>query len=804
MKRSVLLFLFAIAQCGCARVQSPPPPAGPLSQFLAFVCVVIVGIIANAYLVSMVRGDHREGSIRVSGWQDLLGLSPQTLGGFSWWNLALWSLLSMFLELLMIRWISSEIRIFAYFKNFVLIACFFGFGLGCYLSRRKINLLLVFIPMTVLTVFVQLPWDGLRKMMSLLPAFVGASAETEVWGIPSGGSFPLLAAAAAVIVPIFGLIVFSFVPLGQLVGWYLENSRNGILAYSVNVIAGLTGIAVYTVLCFFSQPPAAWFLLAGALLLMLLWRVPKLRWASPMVFLFCIAMLSLTPPNSSKVYWSPYQKLTLIPLEEAGHPVAYILNTNDTWYQQILDLSPRFVQSHPEFFQTVPVEWNAYNIPYHFYPKPPTVLILGSGMGNDVAAALRNGAAEVTAVEIDPLILKLGLEFHFEKPYSSPRVRKIRDDARSYVQNSTDRFDLIIFSLLDSHTTSSNFTNIRIDNYVYTSEALQAAKHMLKPGGIFIVKFQVNTPWIAGRLYALLIQVFGHAPLQLEADPSVYTTGGRFFIAGSDQRLAQALADPVLMKYVEQHRDVRMESASLTTDDWPYFYQRSRGLPLPVVVISAVLVLLCLALVRDTGTTVRSLRWHFFFLGAGFLLLEAQIVSKMALLFGTTWLVNSIVISGLLLLILLANIVVSLKPDLPVYVAYAGLFATLLAGLLVPLDKIFFSSLWARILSATLVLCLPVFFTGIVFIRSFAREVFSGEALGSNLVGAMIGGMLESASMWTGIRSLLALAAMLYLASWLALRSGRMAKHGDAELAHVGNTSGKANERTAAFGSNQP
>jgi len=42
----------------------------------------------------------------------------------------------------------------------------------------------------------------------------------------------------------------------------------------------------------------------------------------------------------------------------------------------------------------------------------------------------------------------------------------------------------------------------------------------------------------------------------------------------------------------------------------------------------------------------------------------------------------------------------------------------------------------------------------------------------------MIGGMLESASMWTGIRSLLAFAAVLYLASWLALNSKWMSKHG--------------------------
>src|SRR5438445_6736051 len=141
-------------------------------------------------------------------------------------------------------------------------------------------------------------------------------------------------------------------------------------------------------------------------------------------------------------------------------------------------------------------------------------------MGNDVAAAIRNGAGHVTAVEIAPLILQLGERLHFEKPYSSPRVQEVRDDARSYVQNSNDRFDLIVFSLLDSHTTSCHFTHIRIDNYVYTLEALQATKRLLRPDGIFVVKFQVDTPWIAGRLYGLLQTAFGRPPIQLQSECS--------------------------------------------------------------------------------------------------------------------------------------------------------------------------------------------------------------------------------------------------------------------------------------------
>src|SRR5579859_7316179 len=160
--RLALAFSFALTAWQFAAAQvGGGPDVGTVQIFVAFCCVLVVGIAANAYLVGFLRTEPS-----ISRWQEILEFSPVTLGGFSWKNLALWSFLSLFMELLMIRWISSEVRIFAYFKNFVLIACFLGFGLGCYLSRRKINLLLMLVPLTVLTVLIQFPWPGLRMMVS--------------------------------------------------------------------------------------------------------------------------------------------------------------------------------------------------------------------------------------------------------------------------------------------------------------------------------------------------------------------------------------------------------------------------------------------------------------------------------------------------------------------------------------------------------------------------------------------------------------------------------------------------------------
>jgi spermidine synthase len=733
---------------------------------LALISVLATLIVHRIFKrqVAVTPGAHR------------LEIQIEELGGFGYRQLILISALSLFLEMLMIRWVSSEIRIFGYFKNFVLIACFLGFGLGCYLCRRRVQLIAIIAPLLLLSLILKAPISPLRRTIQELPQLLGGGVEVHVWGVPAmPASWPRMLLALAVVIPLFSVIATTFIPFGQLVGWYLENARNGVAAYSVNVLASLAGIGGYTVLCFLHQPPWVWFLVAGIFSLRVFWRNQRARTALALTFLVCVGLLALPDSRHATTYWSPYQKLVLRPAYENGQdgPVeAYSLTTNDAWYQKIVNLSPAFVQSHADEFRQHPVEWNSYNLPYRFYPSPPSVLVLGSGMGNDVAAALRNGAESVVAVEIDPLILQLGRELHFEHPYQSSRTHVVLNDARSYIENSHDQFSLIVFSLLDSHTTTSHFTNIRIDNYVYTREALQRARQLLRPDGLFIVKFQVDNPWIAGRLFKLMQNTFGQDPIQFQSDVARYDTSGRFFVAGSPQRLAQALSDPALAGSVASHSNMPMQAASLTSDDWPYFYQHEPGLPLSVILVSLAVLVIFGWFLRQVSSEGERLHPHFMFLGAGFMLLEAQIVSRMALLFGTTWVVNSIVVSGLLCLIVAANFVYDFFPRIPLSVAYTGLFISLAVMFVIPMQRLFFESWFIRAAAATLALCLPVFFAGIIFVSSFARANFRGSALGSNLFGSLVGGLLESSSLWFGLKSLTILAAILYLGSAIFLRRG--------------------------------
>src|SRR5258708_26360406 len=330
-------------------------------------------------------------------WVAQFEFSPEALGGFSYSRLALISLFGLFLELLMIRWISSEIAIFAYFKNFVLGACYLGFGLGCYLSRRPINLLALCVPLIALGLLCEFPSDALRNTVREMAGSIGDISQVDYWGVPSlplnihnvGGAF----SGSFFVVCVFGVIALLFIPVGQLVGWFLERASDGIFGYTVNILASLAGIVLFALLCFEFQSPSIWFAVGGALAGCLLWKLPKLRWMALASFFFCVVMTSL-PVGQDTVYWSPYQKLSLKPERDAGEIVSWRLSTNSTFYQQILNLSDRSVAAHPNYFRDEALKWSRYNLPYRFYPHPPSVLLLSAGTGNDAAAALRNVAED--------------------------------------------------------------------------------------------------------------------------------------------------------------------------------------------------------------------------------------------------------------------------------------------------------------------------------------------------------------------------------------------------------------------------
>ena len=160
----------------------------------------------------------------------------------------------------------------------------------------------------------------------------------------------------------------------------------------------------------------------------------------------------------------------------------------------------------------------AYQLPYRLNRdaggKPfDDVLIIGAGSGNDVAAALAQGARHVDAVEIDPVINELGRIHHPNRPYNDPRVTIHLDDGRSFIRKTGRQYDLICYAIVDSLALHSSYSSVRLESFLFTEEAFRDVKARLKPGGVFAMYNFYRQGWVVGRLVRLVEKVFGSRPL---------------------------------------------------------------------------------------------------------------------------------------------------------------------------------------------------------------------------------------------------------------------------------------------------
>jgi len=182
---------------------------------------------------------------------------------------------------------------------------------------------------------------------------------------------------------------------------------------------------------------------------------------------------------------------------------------------------------------------------------------------------------------------------------------------------------------------------------------------------------------------------------------------------------------------------------------------------------------ICLALIARSFPAALRPNWHFWLLGAGFLLVEFKSITELALLFGTTWLVNSLAISGVLLMALGANLVVLWRPRLNLRLVYVLLFASLALTYFLPLNLLIGLPPIIRAIASMILLSLPLFFAGLIFSESLRRFGATAAPMASNLSGSVAGGVLEYGSLVWGIKSLYVIAVAVYAGALLASRTQR-------------------------------
>jgi SAM-dependent methyltransferase len=698
--------------------------------------------------------------------------------------------LVLFLELACIRWFGAYVIFLQFFTNVVLIACFLGMSCGCLAARSKRDWLAVFPLLGVLTFLAALlSLEAYLHWSRRVAVDVGSQVSPQVVFF---GTEPHYADMAHFVVPIefiaavfFVLVALLFVGLGQVLGRAFDAYPKRVLGYTLNIGGSLAGIVAFSAASLAQTPPVVWFLFALAGVAYLLRQRGKLNWSRGALLAALVVLTAVPPINIFKegreVRWSPYYAVTrddrLITVNNIGHQLMMPFAEGGSRYSLI-----HLLQEH------------AGGKPFK------DVLVIGAGSGNDVAHALRFDADRVDAVEIDPVILDIGVRLHPDRPYQDPRVVRHLDDGRHFLRATDRKYDLVVYALVDSLILHSSYSSIRLESFLFTEQAFDDIRRVLKPGGIFVTYNNFRQGWIVHRIAAMAEKAFGEKPIVISL-PSRETLGPHdsagftMLVVGDTERISEAFArrkgfwlnqappknlevdgfasnpakeDPqwswiTPTKLVSQ--DDRM---ALASDDWPFLYTLRRTLPMLTfrfMLLLGVLGLGMAYLFKPKGSARGNGRM--FFLGAAFMLLETKSVVQLALLFGSTWLVNSLVFFTVLLVLLLANLYVLKRPGVRLGWHYAGLFILLAANMLVPLDVFLTGGIvWRYVIPCALAMG-PMYFAGVIFARSFRDSANPDQAFGANIAGSVVGGLSESFSTLLGFRYLLILAMAFYALSAL-------------------------------------
>ena len=681
----------------------------------------------------------------------------------SLWRLFLVSSAALYLEIVLIRWLGTEVKIFAFFQNLSLITCFLGFGVGCFSQARRGSLWPSLAATTVLVSLVNLPFQSWHTILRSISSILSFTPDAALWGTRleiSTASYWLAFVSSLAVVAVFLLLIcVAMIPLGRWVGFYLESASNTVSAYSVNLLGSLVGIWLLALLALNWLSPSYWF--AAAFVLVVVAQPFSWRSIAISAALLAITLFALMHRGNDSVYWSPYQKIAAVGFGDRQ----YQIHVNNEGYMTIANATPQYLSTHPEFASSY--QNSSYDSPFLFAPSPKRVLIVGAGAGNDAAAALRHGAEHVDAVEIDPLISALGLRLHPEQPYDSPKVHLVTNDARNFMRTCQEKYDVIVFGLLDSHTEFSSYSNMRVDNYVYTEESFRQARRLLNSNGVLIVKFEVREPWtwMGQRFYSMLSQIFSHPPLTYYAPAVGALSSATVFVESDSPTLRESGLSTEQADFLESHAP-RFSPATANapppaTDNWPYVYHFGHSVPRTYFSVSIIILLLAIYCVGPFVKPREITSWHFFLLGAGFLLMETQLVSRLALYFGTTWLVNCVALTGILVVLLLSNLYIQIRRPRKLTLYYVFLCVMLILDYLIPWDRIPGSGTFIGILTCV-AYCIPVFFAGIIFTETFRRAAGSSSAFGANMLGAVAGGLAQNLSFIFGMKALLLFATLIY------------------------------------------
>ncbi len=681
------------------------------------------------------------------------------------WEMFALSFMGLFLEMMVIRWVPSVVHLVAYYANLMLLSSFLGLGAGAMAAGRKLNLFGWF-PLLMAC--------QIGTLLLCRNAVLGSSA--------GEARFYQLAPATLngiVLVWIFATNAAMFVPLGQRMG-VLFNALPRLSAYAWDLSGSLSGTLVFGLFSLTLFSP----ILGMAVVMAVYLAVCGLRRWPYAVPIFAAVLAAILWERNPRAIWSPYYYITITDYAKGAAPVSeppadlltmrdppiYSVNVNQFGYHMDTSIDASRFTPGSSSADIVSGFWLQYHLPYALTTARDRVLVVGAGGGCDVQAALMSGVRHVDAVEIDRTIIGISRKFSAGAPYSDPRVEVHIDDARSYLAKASPGYDLVVFGFLDSQALFSSMNNVRLDGYVYTVESIRSAYRLLGDHGMLSMSFYLGRQWLGPKLFWLVAEATGQTPAMF-----VDASGARLIlcVAKDGHPLAREAGGMHQSSYpILPHID-------LPTDDWPFLYLSRMSIPKDYLIGIVSLLALSVAVIAwlRRGAFGRG-DVHFGLLGMGFLLLETKNITDCTLFFGATWFVTLVVVAGVLLMVIAANLAAGRIARFSPWM-YAPLFATLALLLLVPRESILGFDFAGRMAWTLLVIPLPIFFAGIIFSTTFRESAAPAAVFGANLFGAMLGGFCEYLGMAVGNHRLSILVIVAYLGSLLVLtvarRSGRPA-----------------------------
>lgn len=688
-------------------------------------------------------------------------------------ELFLLSFVSLFLELLLIRWLSSDFRSLCVFKTFPLATCLVGLGAGAAMAQNRpaaeklfnqfpFAFYICVIVTKVLAVWgfseLYFPSANLYQWTDLMGTMGSEFATYQLF---------YMVFLAILLAPTF----YVCMALGAGIG-ILFNEVPPLKAYCINIGGALAGSIIFTACAFAYLPLWSLFIVPAAVAIIYLKdnsRRFKIRSALLLILAVVAVYWPIRGPVGMETKWSPYARIDTYPVvAEKGQEkkdVGVLVNVNHIYHQFFFpehDFGEGW-KIDKAIQDRVDKRKGYYAFPYTFKPNPEDVLILGAGTGQDVREAVKNGAKSIDAIEIDPLIIALGKK---QNPsYSDPKVNIVNDDARHYVAHSNKKYDLILLACLDSSALSGMPSSVRVDSFVHTKESVANSAKLLKPDGLLVMSFGAGgANWLRDRVARTMKAALGYPPVVLHGEEF-------YFIAGNPVKEG-TLVVPETKQFPRVQPDYN-SSDRILTDDWPFMYMASTGLDMPFLLVILEVIILALFAGRRLFFSKEDKYWTMFCLGAAFLLVELGAITRLSLLFSATWLTSSVVINSILVMILVANILVMKHRqvfDKNIHLCFAFLMATLIGSFFVPEEAVLSlnnSVDYSGHALLTFITLLPCFGAAIVFATLFAKVRSPARALAFNLYGCVAGAMLEYLSNQLGIRNLVLLSLVLYLAAWL-------------------------------------